>query len=345
MANTSIECQVDADCPGTTFCVENLWFSETQDGSGCMCARLYGWHGEDCEKLGTGTLAILFKFLLADHTQVKYQALQNQENSTKYLLGSKRNLKLKAARKNAFRLKAQLLYLLIVLCIFLTFTNITYILTSSHPQKVNLEGDWKVLYYKDIREWLVVIWMTLYFTACTQLALSWLSIGFSASLTNSFFSKYFRFRLNLVRFFQILIVSGIIVMKIFSDSVWFVAIISFFVYSILLLYLYKGRNVLSKQLEETQHFELLRQARLVKKYFFELRSSVTLFFLSIVPLIILGFFEDSFPIYILKTIYPKEGGINYFFLLSQILRQTAAISLVRDILKYCEEAEQTSPKM
>eukprot|EP00924_Labyrinthula_sp_SR-Ha-C_P003076 snap_masked-scaffold_50-processed-gene-0.38-mRNA-1 protein AED:1.00 eAED:1.00 QI:0/0/0/0/1/1/2/0/64 len=38
--NASHDCEVNADCPRTAFCVEKLWFSESVDSSGCMCQLL-----------------------------------------------------------------------------------------------------------------------------------------------------------------------------------------------------------------------------------------------------------------------------------------------------------------
>eukprot|EP00924_Labyrinthula_sp_SR-Ha-C_P010122 snap_masked-scaffold_40-processed-gene-2.4-mRNA-1 protein AED:1.00 eAED:1.00 QI:0/0/0/0/1/1/3/0/79 len=62
MLNTSSGCKFDIDCPGTELCLKPLWFSDSPNGSGCTCARLYGWKGEDCTEVGVGTI---FLYLVA----------------------------------------------------------------------------------------------------------------------------------------------------------------------------------------------------------------------------------------------------------------------------------------
>eukprot|EP00924_Labyrinthula_sp_SR-Ha-C_P003063 snap_masked-scaffold_50-processed-gene-0.19-mRNA-1 protein AED:1.00 eAED:1.00 QI:0/0/0/0/1/1/2/0/369 len=361
MINTSIECEVDADCPGTTFCIETLWFSETEDGSGCMCARLYGWKGEECEEQGAGTFAMYFAastfFLLSTFyflksVQMVYSFLtedfstkttaitkkvptENTEDIEKQKVVEKK--KKKFIKKNFFLLKAQILYLVIFLCFSLMLVTFSFLLTAANPEKIYLEGDFKILYAKKFRDWAIVFSFLFYFTCYSQLALTWLDIGKSASLSNEKYSRYFNFRFNMVRFFQVTFFIISFGMYLSAPNIFYGAFLGIPAYGILVYYLYRGRKILAGRLEETNSSKLLRQAALVKTCFKKLQFSAVGFVVGSMMLAA-TLFSAGFPLFLQQALYPKPGGINYYMLSSQIIRHGSVISLAKYVLDYCDQA-------
>eukprot|EP00924_Labyrinthula_sp_SR-Ha-C_P014747 maker-scaffold_43-snap-gene-0.5-mRNA-1 protein AED:0.12 eAED:0.12 QI:81/0.33/0.25/1/1/1/4/0/353 len=324
MINKSIECQADIDCPGNGFCIRNLWFSKTEDGSGCMCARLYGWRGENCEEQGVGTivyylvtasflllamyyfiksLRILYFFLIQDLSQIALAVTKNkitgntEDVEQQEVLQKKGN---KFIRRNFFLLKAQILYLLIVLCFFLIIVTLSFLITAANPQGVYLDGVRRVPYGKRFRDWIIRFWNLFYFTAYSQLALTWLDIGRSATLSNKKYSMYFIWRFNAVRIAA---------------------------YGILVFYLYRGRKFLAGRLEGTSSRKLLRQALLIRTCFKKLQISAACYVISSGMLAVSFLYASEFPLFLQMSLYPKPGGISYYMLLAQILRHTAIITL------------------
>eukprot|EP00924_Labyrinthula_sp_SR-Ha-C_P014764 snap_masked-scaffold_43-processed-gene-0.38-mRNA-1 protein AED:1.00 eAED:1.00 QI:0/0/0/0/1/1/2/0/285 len=259
------------------------------------------------------SVQILYSFLTQDFSLkasviTKNITTGNTEDLEKQQIVQKS--KPKFIKRNFFLLKAQILYLIILLCFFLMLVTVSFILTAANPTKIYLDGPFKVLFGKKFRDWIIRLWNLLYFTAYSQLALTWLDIGRSATLSNRKYSKYFVFRFNAIRIPA---------------------------YGILVFYLYRGRKFLAGRLEGTSSRKLLRQALLIRTCFKKLQISAACYVIAS-GMLVTTLFSSEFPLFLQMSLYPKPGGINYYLLLAQILRHTAIITLAKYVLEYLEEA-------
>eukprot|EP00924_Labyrinthula_sp_SR-Ha-C_P003855 snap_masked-scaffold_3-processed-gene-6.34-mRNA-1 protein AED:1.00 eAED:1.00 QI:0/-1/0/0/-1/1/1/0/244 len=235
-----------------------------------------------------------------------------------------------------FLLKTQTLYLCFLVVAFLLVTNALYIVILLRPHDVSFEEDVKYPTLEFVRDYFIASWIVLCFTTLLQLALSWLYLG-SASSLNPSLSGYFTFRIKLVRLFQILAPIILFTIVYIFRNPFYIAVLMPFLYAILAVYLYRGRKVLIDRLQSVESLEFTRQASLVKECCRKLAFSITIFLFLGFPMGAV-FLVDKWPLLFAKMLFPKPGGIQFFLLFWQMVRDFTALLVIKDILLYFDKA-------
>eukprot|EP00924_Labyrinthula_sp_SR-Ha-C_P014744 maker-scaffold_43-snap-gene-0.4-mRNA-1 protein AED:0.00 eAED:0.00 QI:112/1/1/1/1/1/2/85/386 len=352
------ECEVDTDCIGTLFCYEDLSFSNFS--SSCSCHFFYGWEGDKCTEYGPGTVAVImisaviaflslfyisiiseriYTFLTTDFTKNSRKPRLQNTTSAESSVSVKQMPKTKMQTRNIFLLKAQVLYLILLLSILLFLTNIFYIVAALSPESIRNAGNLKRVKIADVRDWTTIGWIVLYLSAFLQLALSWLHIGYTAAQKGDKLNAvaYFSSRFSRIRLFQVVIVVSFIILTAISPTILYVAAIlniPFYIGS--LLYIKKAQKVIQNTLGELRDYEISRQLRLVIECVKSLRISITLLFLSVLGSAFITLVDTELSRSELH--FPKPGGINYALLFLQMLRDTGALLMIKEMLLYFDRS-------
>eukprot|EP00924_Labyrinthula_sp_SR-Ha-C_P006163 snap_masked-scaffold_54-processed-gene-1.61-mRNA-1 protein AED:1.00 eAED:1.00 QI:0/0/0/0/1/1/3/0/218 len=212
--NFSIECIEDEECPTTLKCFESGWFAENALGNTCSC-HSFGWTGEECIKLGPGSISVLLicgstiflcLFYLGFVTKricsliITSQSInENKTTSLRLIRKMFSKPSFQIYKKNLFLLKTQTLYLCFFLCSFLCVTNLLYLIILFKPRDFIVQDGIKKPKLKQVKDYFIIGWIFMYLVTSLQLAVSWLYLGHSNTHLNNRLSSSFLLRIRTVR--------------------------------------------------------------------------------------------------------------------------------------------------
>eukprot|EP00924_Labyrinthula_sp_SR-Ha-C_P014433 snap_masked-scaffold_20-processed-gene-5.44-mRNA-1 protein AED:1.00 eAED:1.00 QI:0/0/0/0/1/1/2/0/365 len=358
MDDNSLICNRNVDCTHGLFCYPNLYQKELNSSKVCSCARVYGWTGVDCLDYGIGSFFLFTISTIIVKTQTKFTIqiitrlvelwtrdsrtgksfLRRDSTIPLYSIQFLKKLKTSFRWSNALIFKAQLLYFLLGLALLTALLDFTYLYTLFNPDDIYTEGTQKWLPGKKARDIFILTQRNIFFLTILQISVCWLSIAMKGVFSTEQNLHYAKKMIYLIRFFQVVLPISFFVCYKRVPSIFNISNIFFGVYGLATSAVYFCSRPLFKKMSNAQDPELKRQAKLLNTCVKDIFISAFIVSIATVPIAILADRTPSLPLWLIKTIYPEKGGVNYYILVPHIIRTFGYGYLICCMVKYFDRS-------
>eukprot|EP00924_Labyrinthula_sp_SR-Ha-C_P014385 snap_masked-scaffold_20-processed-gene-4.31-mRNA-1 protein AED:1.00 eAED:1.00 QI:0/-1/0/0/-1/1/1/0/291 len=241
---------------------------------------------------------------------------------------------------NALVFKAQLLYFLFALALFTALLDFSYLYTLFNPDDVYVDEKRKWLPGKKARDFFIMSQHNLYFSGILQTAICWFTIGVKGTFATDEIIHYVQRRVYLIRFFQIALPISYVISYKRAPNIFNTSALFFLCYLLVIVAIYVASRTLFRKMNNAEDGELRRQAGLLNTCVRDIIISCMLVFLTVVPLALLSTLRPVLPLWLIRTIYPEKGGVNYFILVPHVFRTIGFSYFVNSMLKYFDRSAE-----